>query len=124
VIVIIYEFECQAKKCGAISEVIQSLSEAPITKCPVCKKGKVVKIMSLPARPVISESPEVTMQKAKAEGKQMAREILRGNQEVIAQVYGDDTASGKPRTDLAKPKQFKDVQKVKDNKIKRSKPSL
>lgn len=41
----IYEYEC--KKCGAVFEEFQSFSDPPVTKCRICKKGKVEKLISL-----------------------------------------------------------------------------
>jgi len=41
-----YEYACT--KCGHTFEVMQSFSEAPITKCQTCK-GKVRKLFSPPA---------------------------------------------------------------------------
>ncbi len=43
----LYEYEC--KKCGHRFERIQQFSEAPVKKCPKCKKGRVVKLPSAPA---------------------------------------------------------------------------
>jgi putative FmdB family regulatory protein len=42
----LYEYKC--KKCGEIFEVIQKISEPPLTKCIKCG-GPVVKIISPPA---------------------------------------------------------------------------
>jgi len=41
-----YEYECQ--KCGHTFEVMQSFSDAPLTKCTECR-GKVKKLFSPPA---------------------------------------------------------------------------
>jgi putative FmdB family regulatory protein len=116
----IYTYQCSAKKCCCITEVIQTLSEAPLTKCPKCKRGKVIKIISLPARPVVPGDPRETILQARAEGKKMAGEIMKGNQEVIADVYGSDVADGKVKTNLPKPKTMSDI-KNKKSSVKRSK---
>lgn len=41
-----YEYQCQ--KCGHVFEVMQSFSDAPVTKCEACA-GKVKKLFSPPA---------------------------------------------------------------------------
>jgi len=43
----IYEYEC--KSCGHRLEAIQGFDEAPLTKCPTCKKAKLAKLLSAPA---------------------------------------------------------------------------
>jgi putative FmdB family regulatory protein len=43
----LYEYKC--KKCGHRFEEIQQYSDAPIKRCPKCKKGKVEKLLSAPA---------------------------------------------------------------------------
>lgn len=40
----IYEYEC--KKCGQITEALQSFNDPPLKKCPHCK-GKLEKLISL-----------------------------------------------------------------------------
>jgi len=47
--------------------------------------------------------------KIKREAKQIAQKIIRGDQETIADIYGDDVASGKPKKELPKPKTLNDV---------------
>ena len=41
-----YEYQCQA--CGAQTEVLQKISDAPLRKCPDCGKAKLVKLVSAP----------------------------------------------------------------------------
>jgi len=43
----LYEYRCQA--CEHRFEVIQKFSDAPISVCPNCGQGPVVKLMSSPA---------------------------------------------------------------------------
>lgn len=40
----IYEYECL--KCGHNLEVMQKMSDKPLTKCPQCKASKLEKIFS------------------------------------------------------------------------------
>lgn len=43
----LYEYQC--RKCRHRFEVIQSLADKPIRKCPMCRKGTVQKLVSSPA---------------------------------------------------------------------------
>jgi putative FmdB family regulatory protein len=43
----IYEYQCQA--CGHEIEVIQKMSDAPLTDCPECKQPKLKKLISASA---------------------------------------------------------------------------
>jgi putative FmdB family regulatory protein len=43
----IYEYQCKA--CGHHLEEIQGFNDAPLTKCPQCKKAKLVKLVSAPS---------------------------------------------------------------------------
>lgn len=115
-----YEFECQAKKCGVVSEVVQSIYDEPIKKCPECKRGKVIKLISLPARPVVPGDPRDEYQKVKLEAKKIAQKIIKGDEKAIADVYGEGMLNGEPPASAPKPKQLKDVKNGK-GVIKRSK---
>lgn len=105
----IYTYECQAKKCGEVFEEYQKLTDEPIKKCKICKRGKAIKIISLPARPVVPGDPRDEMAKIKLEAKQIAKKIVNGDERAIADIYGDDVAEGKPRKEAPKPKMLKDV---------------
>ncbi len=41
-----YEYQC--KKCGHHLEAMQKVHDAPLTKCPVCKKAALERLMSAP----------------------------------------------------------------------------
>ena len=41
-----YEYECRA--CGALTEVLQKISDKPLRKCPECGKSALVKLVSAP----------------------------------------------------------------------------
>jgi len=41
-----YEYECQA--CKYYTEVMQKITDAPLTKCPSCGKRKLKKLLSAP----------------------------------------------------------------------------
>lgn len=38
-----YEYQCQ--KCGHKFEELQKMTDKPLTKCPKCKKGKVIRLI-------------------------------------------------------------------------------
>ena len=42
----IYEYKCQ--KCGHCFEVLQRISEEPLSTCPECKKNTLKKLVSAP----------------------------------------------------------------------------
>lgn len=113
----VYTYECQAKKCGEIFEEYQKLSDEPLKKCTVCRRGKAIRIISLTAKPVVPGDPQDEYMKVKREAKQIAKKIVSGDEQAIADVYGDDAASGKSRKELPKPKT---LDQVKGGKIKRS----
>ncbi len=115
-----YEYECLSSKCGVVSEVTQSLSETPLTKCPKCKRGKVIKLISLTAKTHVPGDPYEEMAKIKKEAKQIAQRIVSGDERAIADVYGEDVAEGRPMKASPKPKTLDQVTSSK-SKIKRSK---
>jgi putative FmdB family regulatory protein len=41
-----YEYQCSA--CGAQTEVLQKITDAPLKKCPECGKNKLSKLVSAP----------------------------------------------------------------------------
>ena len=43
----IYEFQCQS--CGHEEEVLQKISDAPLTVCPACGKSEMIKKVSAAA---------------------------------------------------------------------------
>ncbi|MBF0511606.1 MAG: zinc ribbon domain-containing protein [Candidatus Omnitrophica bacterium] len=38
-----YEYECQA--CGHVFEELQAMTDAKLTKCPKCRKSKLVRLL-------------------------------------------------------------------------------
>lgn len=113
----VYEYECE--HCLHAFEEYQKLDDKPLKRCPRCKKHKLIKIISLTARPVIPEDPRQAFINARMEGKKMAKEILGGNEQVIADVYGEDALSDKPKKPVPKPKTLDEVKNVKGNVVKR-----
>lgn len=62
-----YDYKCNNAKCDAWAkqiEVFQKMSDDPLTKCPTCKKDKLVKLLSLPAgnkAPMVGAGDETTI---------------------------------------------------------------
>jgi putative FmdB family regulatory protein len=110
-----YEYECS--KCEFAFEAVQKLSEPPLIKCPACKRKKLIKLISLPAKGVVAQDFHDDMAKIKKEAKQIAQRIIKGDEQAIADVYGSDAADGKATKGVQK---VKTLDQVKGGKIKRS----
>jgi putative FmdB family regulatory protein len=111
-----YEYECQSNKCGVVSEVYQSLHEEQLVKCPICKRGKVIKLISLTSHPVVPQSPRDFLAGLKADARKTAKKIMRGDENAMADVYGDPSGNKKAEQTTAKT-----LDQVKSGKIKRKK---
>ena len=65
-----YEYQCRA--CGALTEVLQRISDAALKKCPECGKNQLTKLISAPvfdAAKSISRKPPAKQAKPKAQPK-------------------------------------------------------
>jgi putative FmdB family regulatory protein len=59
----IYEYRCSS--CGAQDDVIQKMSDAPLTICPVCGKETYAKQISAAGfQPVVNQPPNRPQRKA------------------------------------------------------------
>lgn len=85
----IYEFKCQSVDCGKVIEEYQSLHDEPLKKCPFCGRQDLMKLISRPAKSYISGDPRDELVKARKEGKDIAKKIMSGNEDIISDVYGD-----------------------------------
>lgn len=111
------EYECQAKKCGEVFEEYEGINDKPLKKCKVCKRGKVIRLISIPARPVVPGDPRDEYNQMKQEAKEIAQKIIRGDEKVINDIYGDASSQGKAAMEQAS--KVKTLDKVKGGKIKR-----
>ncbi len=111
------EYECQAKKCGEIFELFEAMNDPPLKKCKICKRGKVIRLISLTARPVVPGDFQEEMIKIKQDAKKIAQKIIKGDQNAYEDIYGDPTA---PKKEVKKPKTLDQTKGVKGG-IKRSK---
>lgn len=107
----VYNYECS--NCEHAFEEYQKLADKPFKKCPECKKFKLVKVISLPAKPFVPGHPLDEFKKMKQEAKQIAQKIIRGDEKAIADVLGPSALgdSPNPPANAPKPKQLKDVKK-------------
>lgn len=99
-----YEYSCDY--CEHFLEVYQKLSDKPLKKCPQCKKHKLVKLISLPGKPVIPGHPFEEHAKIKKEAKEIAQKILKGDEKTIADIYGDGAVQS---TNLKKSKKMNEI---------------
>lgn len=110
----VYNYECQ--NCEYFFEEYQKINDDPLKKCPSCKKTKLIKVISLPARPVVPGDMFEEMAKIKREAKQTAKKIMRGDEAAAADVFGENKTNSNIK--LPTPKKLSDV---KGGKIKRRK---
>lgn len=110
----IREYACQARKCGEVFEEYEGINDPPLKKCKICKRGKVIRLISLPAKPVVPGDFRDEMKKIKQDAKKIAQKIIKGDQKAYEDIYGDPTATKK-----VEPKAPKTLDKVKGGKIKR-----
>jgi len=112
-----YEYECQA--CKFYTEVMQKISDAPLTKCPSCGKRRLKKLVSAPVfrlkgggwyetdfksdkenkRNLVAAEKE----EAKADAKSEAKEAKEGKAETKDGKEGKP-AESKPATAAAEPR--------------------
>ncbi len=101
-----YEYECQA--CKYYTEVMQKITDAPLTKCPSCGKRKLKKLVSAPVFRLKGAGWYETDFKGDKENK---RNLVGADKE-------DTKGDAKPEAKEAKPelKDAKDSKESKDTK--------
>jgi putative FmdB family regulatory protein len=101
-----YEYECQA--CKYYTEVMQKITDAPLTKCPSCGKRKLKKLVSAPVFRLKGAGWYETDFKGDKENK---RNLVGADKE-------DTKSDAKPEAKEAKPeaKDAKDSKESKDTK--------
>ncbi|HEX7200574.1 MAG TPA: zinc ribbon domain-containing protein [Dongiaceae bacterium] len=98
-----YEYECQA--CKFYTEVMQKITDAPLSACPSCGKRPVKKLVSAPVFRLKGGGWYETDFKSDKENK---RNLLGGEKEEAAKK--DDAAGAKkPEAKDAKPAEAKDA---------------
>jgi putative FmdB family regulatory protein len=105
-----YEYECQA--CKFYTEVMQKISDAPLTKCPSCGKRKLKKLVSAPVFRLKGGGWYETDFKGDGENK---RNLVGSDKdEPKAEAKADTKAEAKPAAADAKP--AKDAKESKEAK--------
>jgi putative FmdB family regulatory protein len=104
-----YEYECQA--CKFYAEVMQKISDAPLTKCPSCGKRRLKKLVSAPVFRLKGGGWYETDFKSEREAK---RNLLGPDKE-------EAKAESKPEPKEAKP-EAKEA-KAADSKAPQAKPA-
>ncbi|HKB82525.1 MAG TPA: zinc ribbon domain-containing protein [Burkholderiales bacterium] len=89
----IYEYKCTS--CGHEKEVLQKLSDAPLTACPACGKAKLSKLISAAGFQLKGSGWYATDFKGGAKSAKPGKETGDGKAEGKA---GEDTTSGADKT--------------------------
>jgi len=110
-----YEYECQA--CKFYTEVMQKISDAPLTRCPSCGKRRLKKLVSAPVFRLKGSGWYETDFKSDKEGK---RNLVGTDKEESKAESKPDAKESKPEKD-GKPEP-KDA-KAADSKVPGPKPA-
>ena len=100
-----YEYECQA--CKFYTEVMQKITDAPLTRCPSCGKRRLKKLLSVPVFRLKGSGWYETDFKSEKENK---RNLLGAETEEPAALAKAEGAEAKPapaETKAAKPPEGK-----------------
>jgi putative FmdB family regulatory protein len=92
-----YEYECQA--CKFYTEVMQKISDAPLTKCPSCGKRRLKKLVSAPVFRLKGGGWYETDFKSDKEGR---RNLLGPDKEEPKAESKPESKEGKPEAKEAK----------------------
>ena len=112
-----YEYECQA--CKFYTEVMQKISEAPLTKCPSCGKPQLKKLVSAPVFRLKGGGWYETDFKSDKEN----RRNLLGSEKEEPKAEKAESKEGKPEAKGGKPeaKEGKEAKEAKEPKAAESK---
>jgi putative FmdB family regulatory protein len=106
----IYEYECQ--NCKFYTEVIQKISDAPLTKCPSCGKEKLQKLISAPVFRLKGAGWYETDFKSEKEAR---RNLAGAEKEEAKAASGSETKESKPAAE-AKPAASESAAPAAENK--------
>src|ERR1700736_2542626 len=93
-----YEYECS--NCKFYSEVMQKITDAPMTKCPSCGKKAMKKLISAPNFRLKGGGWYETDFKGDKENK---RNLAGADKEEASKVESAATSSESPKTEASKP---------------------
>jgi putative FmdB family regulatory protein len=107
-----YEYECQA--CKFYMEVMQKITDAPLTKCPSCGKRALKKLVSAPVFRLKGGGWYETDFKSDKENK---RNLVGADKEEAKPESKPEAKEAKPEAKEAKePKEAKDTKETKEAK--------
>jgi putative FmdB family regulatory protein len=112
-----YEYECQA--CKFYTEVMQKITEAPLTRCPSCGKRALKKLVSAPVFRLKGAGWYETDFKSEKDNK---RNLLGADKEESKAEVKAETTDAKPAAPEAKDSKAAD-RKPADSKPADSKPA-
>jgi putative FmdB family regulatory protein len=111
-----YEYECQA--CKFYTEVMQKITDAPLTKCPSCGKSRLKKLLSAPVFRLKGAGWYETDFKGDKEAKRNL--VGADKEEPKSDTKAPEAKEGKPEVKEAKeskePKESKESKDSKDSK--------
>src|SRR6516164_3723468 len=105
-----YEYECQA--CKYYAEVMQKISDTPLTKCPSCGKRALKKLVSAPVFRLKGAGWYETDFKSDKESK---RNLLAAEKEEAKAESKPEAKEGKPEAKESKP-EAKEAKDAKERK--------
>jgi putative FmdB family regulatory protein len=106
-----YEYECEA--CKYYAEVMQKISDAPLTRCPSCGKRALKKLVSVPVFRLKGAGWYETDFKSDKETK---RNLVGAEKEQSKAETKSETAEAKPAADTKDSKDTKDKKEAKGSK--------
>jgi putative FmdB family regulatory protein len=114
-----YEYECQA--CKFYTEVMQKITDTPLTKCPSCGKRALKKLVSAPVFRLKGAGWYETDFKSDKESK---RNLLAAEKEEAKAESKPEAKEGKPEAKESKPeaKEAKDAKERKAAEPKAAEP--
>ena len=115
-----YEYECQA--CKFYTEVMQKISDAPLTKCPSCGKRKLKKLVSAPVFRLKGGGWYETDFKSDNESKRNLAGADKDEGKSEAKSDSKDSKDGKDTKDSKDSKSEAKESKAKESEAKPEKP--
>ena len=106
-----YEYECEA--CKYYAEVMQKISDTPLTRCPSCGKRALKKLVSVPVFRLKGAGWYETDFKSDKETK---RNLVGAEKEESKAETKSETAEAKPVADSKDSKDTKDKKEAKGSK--------
>jgi putative FmdB family regulatory protein len=112
-----YEYECQA--CKFYTEVMQKISDPPLTRCPSCGKRRLKKLVSAPVFRLKGSGWYETDFKSDKEEK---RNLAGADKEEAKAESKADAKEGKPEPKEGKPEPKEGKPEAKDARASDAKP--